>query len=313
MVTVAFNVSLQIEIYEMLGNGKYSLEELALRVNCYPDELEKILDLLVAVHLLEFKDGIYSNTEISLRYLTGLHNSKLNDLFRYSMKSKFNTETVLNIISGRKSPDIVDHEGELESYMEAMDVGSKYAAYRLARELKPEGSKLLLDVGCGSGIYSITMCKFYKNLKAECVDHSETLKIVKRKIEESGLNNRIIARPCDISQKDFTDGRCYDYILLSNVLHFFNLQDICMILNRCFSALNVGGKVIINDIFLQKCDIETIFYSLEWLSNGVLFIDKQELCEVLLKIGYTNIKVMEIEKTPSSFVFAEKEEINEKA
>ena len=306
MLTVSFNVSLQIDVYEVIGNNNYSIEELADLVNCYPKGLQRILDLLVAINLLKFEDGRYSNTEISLKYLTCLYNSKLNDLFEYSMKSEFNAQSVLNTISSGNNSVDTGKKNELEKYMDAMASGSKYSAYKLARELKTKGNKLLLDVGCGPGIYSITLCKFNNSLKAECVDLAECLSITKKYIEESGLRDRVSTRVCDVSEEDFTDGKFYDYILLSNILHFFDVSDIRKVLNKCYSALNTGGKIIINDIFLQKENIETIFYSLEWLSNGTIFISMEEMCDCLKEIGYANLRIAKIEKTPSSFIFAER-------
>lgn len=302
IITNVLQISFKLDLFKKLGKDECSLEDIAMRVECYPDRLERILDVLVMVSLIKHEKGKYINTDISYKYLTGLYNTKLDR----NMENALNDKSILKFISKKEIIDEKEEDENLHSFLETMDFSSKYSAYQLWRELRPQGNKVMLDVGCGSGIFSFIMCKYSKNMRAVCIDNEEVLKILSTKIEGNGLSDRITMQVCDISESDFTNGCRYDYILLSNILHFFSEDGIKRILQLCFSALNKGGKLIINDVFLLKDEDETLLYQLKWMTMDVLFIDKQRLQDEILKLGFKNIKSFKIQHTPLSFIIAEK-------
>ena len=64
----AFLTAVELDIFESIGTGA-SVEQLAPLTGSHPDGLERLLNMLVALGLLDKTNGIYTNGEIAKAYL----------------------------------------------------------------------------------------------------------------------------------------------------------------------------------------------------------------------------------------------------
>lgn len=110
-------------------------------------------------------------------------------------------------------------------------------------------SKHVLDVGGGSGIYSATMVARHDHLRATVLEQPPVDQIARSEIRKHGLEHRIdVATGNMFSDPWPSDADC---VLLSNVLHDWDLPQIRQLIRRAADALPVGGKVIIHEAFLN--------------------------------------------------------------
>ncbi|HJZ94614.1 MAG TPA: methyltransferase [Gemmataceae bacterium] len=110
-------------------------------------------------------------------------------------------------------------------------------------------SRLLVDVGGGSGIYAIACVQQNPNLRAVVWDRPEVLKVASEMVDAYGVADRVELVAGDMFADPFPAGA--DAILLSNVLHDWDVPDCRKILRRCADALPAGGRVLIHDVFLD--------------------------------------------------------------
>jgi len=107
----------------------------------------------------------------------------------------------------------------------------------------------MLDVGGGSGAYSIAFARANAQLRVDVLDLPTVLPIAQGHIEEAGLSDRITTRAGDLRKDDLGNG--YDLILLSAICHMLGVDANLGLLERCFAALSPGGRVIIQDFILE--------------------------------------------------------------
>jgi ubiquinone/menaquinone biosynthesis C-methylase UbiE len=126
---------------------------------------------------------------------------------------------------------------------------AKNVAPVLADKLPIENARTLLDVGGGTGIYSIALLQKHPNLHAIIFDRAQVLKVAKEMSEEYGVTDRLQLLPGDM----FTDNLppSADLILLSNILHDWDIPQCQTLINRCAAALPTNGQLIIHDVFLN--------------------------------------------------------------
>lgn len=126
---------------------------------------------------------------------------------------------------------------------------AKNVAPVLAERLPMEGVGQLLDVGGGTGIYSIALLQKYPHLRAIVLDHAEVLKVASEMAESYGVADRLELREGDM----FTDPLPTDceVILLSNILHDWDVPQCRQLVDRCAEALPPTGRVVIHDVFLN--------------------------------------------------------------
>ena len=126
---------------------------------------------------------------------------------------------------------------------------AKNVAPALARVVPLENARNLLDLGGGTGIYSIALLQQHPRLQATVLDGPEVLKVTAEMAAEYGVADRLQCLPGDMF-RDPLPTDC-DLILLSNVLHDWDVPQCQALIQRCAAALSAGGRLLIHDIFLN--------------------------------------------------------------
>jgi hypothetical protein len=126
---------------------------------------------------------------------------------------------------------------------------AKNVAPALAGAVDVSQSRLLLDVGGGTGIYSFALLQQNPQLKAIIFDRPEVLKVA----EEMGDRYGVLDRTELISGDMFSDPppSGADLILLSNVLHDWDIPECRQLISRCAEAIPAAGRLLIHDVFLN--------------------------------------------------------------
>jgi hypothetical protein len=119
----------------------------------------------------------------------------------------------------------------------------------LAERCPLDQARVLLDVGGGSGYYSIAYLQRNPRLRAIVWDRPEVLKVARELAEQEGVADRLECRPGDMFADPVPAG-C-DVVLLSNILHDWDVPQCRALLHRCAEALPRGGQLLIHDAFLN--------------------------------------------------------------
>lgn len=119
------------------------------------------------------------------------------------------------------------------------DPSTRYEMKMLLRFMPDLSSSTLLDVGCGTGRFSVRLAKYAKRIVG--IDTSGySIKTFRDEVKKTHLNN-ISARVIDFH--DLPDHKKFDYILMVNVVH--HVPDIKSLLNKVQKVLRKNGTLII--------------------------------------------------------------------
>ena len=126
---------------------------------------------------------------------------------------------------------------------------AKNVAPHLAEKLDLSQATTLLDVGGGTGIYSIACLQRNPKLRAIVFDRPEVLKVALEFAREYGVQDRLDLIPGDM----FADPlpRNADAVLLSNILHDWDIPECRTLVSKCSRSLHQGGMLAIHDVFLN--------------------------------------------------------------
>jgi len=126
---------------------------------------------------------------------------------------------------------------------------AKNVAPVLAARVPLDEARLLVDVGGGTGIYSIACLQQNPQLRAVVWDRPEVLKIAGEFASEFGVSDRLDLCSGDMFVDPVPSGA--DVMLLSNVLHDWDVPECETLIRRCAAALPNGGRLLIHDVFLN--------------------------------------------------------------
>lgn len=125
---------------------------------------------------------------------------------------------------------------------------AKNVAPVLAEKTQLGDAKMLVDVGGGSGIYSIALLQKNPALRAVIVDRPEVLKVAQELASLHGVHDRMAFEAGDMFHGALPKG---DMVLLSNILHDWDVPECRVLIQRCTAALPSGGRLLIHDVFLN--------------------------------------------------------------
>jgi hypothetical protein len=147
------------------------------------------------------------------------------------------------------------HESMLDedfarSFTDLMNSRGMIFGQYLAKAVTPllGGRRHLLDVGGGSGIYSSTMVAAHPQLSATVLEQPPVDAIVRKEIAKHGLSDRVQVASGDMFHVPWPET---DIVLLSNVLHDWDVPEMRALLVKAAETLPTGGLLIIHDAFIN--------------------------------------------------------------
>jgi SAM-dependent methyltransferase len=254
----------RLHIFEMLERGPMTVKELqrATRLSQRPF-------LILTTALREMKtllldaSGRFHLTEMSRHCLLRSNSNYLGGYAELMVSERTVQELLSQLRSDRprswhgKGPAFNYRRGNRSPLNNCKDARSltlslaglaRSVAPMFADNVKLDGCNLLLDVGAGTGVYSMSALQRNPNLRAILMDRPEVLKVARGFALESGLENRVTFVPGDILRDHFPRG--IDAILLSNVLHDWDEDECQRLIRRCVKALRANGRLLIHDKFI---------------------------------------------------------------
>jgi cyclopropane fatty-acyl-phospholipid synthase-like methyltransferase len=119
----------------------------------------------------------------------------------------------------------------------------------LVRAVGLDGVRRVLDLGGGSGAYSIAFAQAKADLTADILDVEQVAPIARRHIDAAGLADRVKVRVGDLHDDSYGTG--YDLVLLSAICHMLSPQENRVVLAKVHAALAPSGRVVIQDFILH--------------------------------------------------------------
>jgi SAM-dependent methyltransferase len=239
--------ALELDVFAALGEGA-SAAELSAQLSTDARATEMLLNALVAVGALLKHDGVFRCTEES----KALAPASAGLLHMVHLWDTWSTLTEC-VKSGKatvtRGPESFP-EARTRAFIAAMHARAQDNAEETARLSGIQDAKRMLDVGGGSGAYSIAFAKACPALHAEILDLGTVVPLAEEYIRDAGLQGRVRVRLGDMRTADFGEG--YDLVLLSAVCHMWSEDDNRALIKRCARALVPGGHLVIREFILNE-------------------------------------------------------------
>jgi predicted O-methyltransferase YrrM len=142
----------------------------------------------------------------------------------------------------------MENEAAARHFTLALAGRAKNVAPLLAERVDLADARLLVDVGGGTGIYSIALLQKNPRLRAIVLDRPEVLKVAQEMADSYGVADRLQVRAGDMFRDPLPQA---DAVLLSNILHDWDVPECRALIGRCASSLRGGGRLLIHDVFLN--------------------------------------------------------------
>lgn len=244
--------AVELDVFTAIGKGA-TASQAAAALRTDPRATEMLLNALVSLGALTKQGPLFRNTTETARHLVSgsVYDARPGLLHTVELWKSWDTltEAVRTGTAVREPVSSVDDAARTESFIAAMHRNAATFASTMVEAVGAAGVQRLLDVGGGSGAYSIAFAHANPALHAEVIDRPVVLPIAERHIEAAGLAARVSTRPGDLAKDDLGTG--YDLVLLSAICHMLSPEENQDLLRRCQIALAPGGRLAIRDFILN--------------------------------------------------------------
>ena len=241
--SATFFAALDFELFTHVAGAAGSVAELAVAMDVLELDAERLVTACLALGLLEWQDGRLANAPDAARFLVKgepryaepwmtFTRPDVGDWFRLSeiMRTK-RQPTVLGMYA-----DLTVEQAQAYHYSIGMGAGRLFA-----RTVDLTGRKKLLDLGGGSGAYSINAVKTYPDLQAVVLDLPPVVEVTKEYLQENGVSDRVSTLGADFTADEFPND--VDCAVMASNLPIYDETVVAQVIAKAHGALLPGGEM----------------------------------------------------------------------
>jgi SAM-dependent methyltransferase len=266
MASKALVTALEIGLFSRLAAGPGTAAELAAITGRDCRRLRTLLRALAALGLVTVEEECYANAPASEQYLVRGGRRDLGDYYRLQIGRQLypallrlddglaGTGTAFDTLGG-----LMADPAQARTFTVAQHAGSRGAARALADRLPLDGARRLLDVGGGSGAFTIALCRRRPALRSTVLDFPAVLDVAREYVDKAGLTDRVTLVPGDALDLPWPQDQ--DVVLLSYLLSALGDGDggcghrrgseIDAVLRKAHACLRPGGLLVVHDFVLD--------------------------------------------------------------
>jgi precorrin-6B methylase 2 len=265
-VSKALFVGNELDVFSLLAKKPAAVETLAKKLQLHPRPLRRLLNALVACGLLNKRNEKFSNTEIATAFLVkgepeyfGDYLSIVNDVSvtwgRYENVIRENRSLPLFQKDYPQASDTARVlDGRQHQLVRRVMLAQEAFSYRQAVVLPAVHNfskhSLLLDIGGGTGIFSIMAVKAQPHLNAIVFDMPAVCAVARERIKLYKVAKKITVKEGNVLTDELPGGA--DVALISTVLDGYDGPECRMLIKKVFSALTSQGVLIVNEMMLNE-------------------------------------------------------------
>lgn len=251
--------AIKLNVFDVVQNIP-DLEEITVKLELERDPLERLLNALVAMELLEKEEDSYFNRSISAKFLVKTSKEYYGD-FILMNEGMDDSWKELDKVVKTNSPVAGDNRKRLtkEVFTRGMHNNAQAPANTLSRLVDFTNRRHLLDIGGGSGAFSIILTNKYEGLKATVNEQPAVCKTVREYVDKTSNSAKIDILEGDYFKVEFP---VHDVALFAQIFHTNSVDQNKFLLEKVHEKMEDNGMVLVTEFLLDETRIGPLFPAL---------------------------------------------------
>ena len=290
----------ELDLFTMLAKEPLAAEEIAATTRTKLRGIVILLDALSALGFLEKRDGRYHTEPSVTPLLSATGPDTILPMVLHMATVWQNWSQITDIVLGKTAPDLKTKgslaEGHRKAFIGAMHVVASKAAPEVVDAINPGQACRLLDVGGGSGTYTLAMLRAMPEMNATLFDLPPVIEMARDRVQAAGMLDRVELVVGDFYKDELPPG--HDLALLSAIIHQNSYEQNEALYGKIYRALGSGGRIVIRDHVMsadRTHPLEGALFAMNMLAGteGGRTYTFDEIKEGLTAAGFTRINLVQ--------------------
>jgi SAM-dependent methyltransferase len=298
------SVSLQFDLFSHIAAGRKTAGEIAAAAGASERGTKMLLDALAGFELLSKRDGRYELTPDATRYLVRESPEYVGSFFGSDRLYEAWGHLADAVREGkpyRSSTRQDVAEDFFPVLIRTLHITNGEPARNLAAQVVAGGAKKglrVLDIGCGSGVWSIAVAKADPEARITELDFPKVLETTRKFVEREGVVDRAEFLAGDLRSAQLPE-QSFDLAILGNIVHGLGVAESRDLFARIHGALDTGGRMAIVDM-MPNDERSGPLFPLVFALNMLVNTDEgstytlAEYREWLTAAGYASVETLDI-------------------
>jgi len=288
----------ELDLFTLLSKEPLTAEEVAAATKTKLRGIVILLDALSALGFLVKKDGWYHTEPPVAPLLSATAPDSILPMVLHMATVWQNWSRITDIVLGKTMPDMKT-EGALakdnrKAFIGAMHVAASKAAPEIVAAINPGGARRLLDVGGGSGTYTLAMLSAVPEMRATLFDLPPVIEMARDRVQAADMLDRVELVAGDFYKDELPPG--HDLALLSAIIHQSSYEQNAVLYGKIYRALGSGGRIVVRDHVMsadRTQPLEGALFAVNMLAGteGGRTYTFDEIKEGLTAVGFTRINL----------------------
>jgi SAM-dependent methyltransferase len=247
-----FLTAYEMGVFTVLGDEEKSSRAISAAIDADHRGTDRLLNALCALHILKKAGDKYKNSPDAARYLVkgkaGYQAGLMHTVHLWQAWDTL-TDAVRNGGLVRQRPVEGRDDAWFAGFIAAMHGRAAKEAPELVGRLDLSGVSRVLDVGGGSGVFSMAFVRARESIRATVFDLPNVVALTRGYIEKEGLGHRIDTVAGDYNEDELPSG--YDLTFLSAIIHSNSPEQNQALFAKISRSLNPGGKLVVSDFIMN--------------------------------------------------------------
>jgi SAM-dependent methyltransferase len=258
-ITKALLTACELGVFDALNDQPLPLDTLAQRLDCQPQGLSLLLNLLISAGYLRHRRGLYCNSRIARRWLTSTAPTNIAPYILHSPDIVAIWEHMPEVVRSNQQAIRMPYEEDATQPETQAALARHYAGLAalamvlggevVNRVRVPQNAARLLDVGGSHAAYSILFCRKHPALQATILDIQPGIEAGQRMAKQTNMTSRLSFLCGDIVRDDFSTefASSFDVALYFHIAHLLPPELNEAVLAKVARTLKPGGTLVFVD------------------------------------------------------------------
>lgn len=282
--TISLNTAIHFDLFTHISKGKHTARDLARATKCSANAIERLLNVLVGLELLNKDNKTYTLTPESDMFLVRDKASYVGDMAGHGVEIMDGWKNLSKSIETGKSSFQFDTQKQGEEFFSSLVKAlfpANFAASSGAAAMfkkKKKNIEKILDVAAGSAPWSLGFAKQYPEAKVTALDFPRVLDVTRQYVEQLDAESQYDYLAGDLNTVSFGKNS-YDLVILGHICHSEGERRARKLIKKSAQALREGGTLLIAEV-LPNEDLSAPLSALLFSLNMLVFTSEGDVFPV---------------------------------